>query len=110
MSRLKALATGLAILVAIAVAARAQAATPFTVDELQRRVERIAPPYPTLPGKVPCACPQSGVLSRAVGYLNSVVTNHGGYRTVDVWCAYHGFGATGQPSFTTVCADYRLLK
>jgi hypothetical protein len=105
------LAAGLAIVTAVAVAGRAQATTPLTAqEELQRRVERIAPPYPTLPGKVPCACFQNGFISRAVGYLNSIVNDHGGYTTVDVWCVFHGFSASGQAAFVTACGDYRLLK
>jgi hypothetical protein len=64
----------------------------------------------TLPGKVACSCPQTGSLGRAVGYLNSFVNDHGSYTTVDVWCVYQSFLLSGEPGFTTACADYRLLK
>jgi len=108
MSRLTMIITGLAILSAVAAGDRV--ANALTPDELQKQIERVAPPYPTLPAKVPCACPQTGYLSRAVGYLNSFVNDHFGYTTVDVWCAYQGFLPDGRPAFQTACADYELLK
>jgi hypothetical protein len=82
----------------------------LTAQDLQRKVERVAPPYTTLPGKVLCSCPQTGFLSRAVGYLNSIVTDHGSSVTVDVWCVYQAFNSSGDPVLTTACADFRLLK
>jgi hypothetical protein len=105
---LKILIVGLAAVSAVVFAD--QAAGAFTVDELREKVERIAPPYTTLPGKVMCACAQTNSLSRAVGYLNSYVANHGTYTTVDVWCVYEAYRLDGTPAFTTACADYRLLK
>jgi hypothetical protein len=110
MSRLKMLATGLVVLSAVTVADRALAQTTITAEEMRRRVEKVAPPYTTLPGKVLCSCPPNGTLTRTVGYLNSLVSDHGTYTTVDVWCVYYAFRPDGEPAFTTACADYRLLK
>src|SRR5262245_6955509 len=95
--QLKVLITGLAAVSAVIVADKVDAAAPQ--NELQAKVERIAPPYPTLPAKVLCSCPQNGFIPRAVGYLNSVVSDHGTYKTVDVWCAYSGFLMDGEAAF-----------
>ena len=100
----------------IAVASTLAVAIPVVADttpqqDLQHAVEKLAPPNYTLPGKVLCACPQQGIASNAVGYLNSFVDDHGGsFKTVDVWCVFNGYLANGLPAFTTACGDYRLPK
>ena len=81
-----------------------------SMEDLQRTVEKLAPPSYTLPGKILCACRTSQSIGNSVGYLNSLVTDHGTYSTVDVWCVYNGFSPAGNPVFTTACGDFRLLK
>ncbi len=50
------------------------------------------------------------MLTRAVGYLNSIVAFHGPNRTIDVRCTSVNVNPNGNGAFVTACTDCTRLE
>lgn len=97
---------GAALLVAFASAA--SAAAPLTLDRHQGNAERVAPPYPTVPGRTLCVCQNVDNAGQTfVGYLNSYQVNNAGDIAVSMVCTYPVFTPGLGTSF---CALFEVIK
>jgi len=76
----------------LALAPALHAANPLTLEKHQSRATRIAPPFPTAPGKVLCVCQTENNSGKTfLGYLNSYTVNDAGDQTVNLVCTYPVF-------------------
>ena len=94
--------------VIVALVSPAFAAAPLTLERHQRAAERVAPPYPTTPGRTLCVCQtaeNSG--TTYVGYLNSYQVNNAGDVTVNMVCVYPVFAPGLGTSF---CSLFEVIK
>lgn len=86
----------------------AWAASPPTLERYQADAERVAPPYPTFPGRTRCVCQtadNSGLTY--LGYLNSYAVNSGGDVTVNLVCLYPVYTPGVGTSF---CSLFEVIK
>jgi hypothetical protein len=98
----------LGVTLVIASASPAFAAAPLTLERHQQVVERVAPPYPTVPGRTLCVCQTaSDANTTHVGYLNSYQNNEAGDITVNMVCAYPVF-TPGLAS--NYCSLFEVIK
>lgn len=86
----------------------AHAADPLTLEKHLGKAQRIAPPFPTVPGKTLCICQNANDSNRThLGYLNSITVNIMGDQTVNVVCAYPVF----TPGLATgFCSLFEVVK
>jgi hypothetical protein len=81
------------------------AATPL--DTVQRAIDKIAPPYPTIPGKKLCIC--QNATYPFVGYLNTLVLGST-VTEFEIVCAYSGYRADGSIGLTGNCTQFEMVK
>jgi hypothetical protein len=81
---------------------------PLTLEKFQSKAEKIAPPFPTLPGKRLCVCQTvNSTTTTYLGYLNSIQSNNAGDVTVNLVCAYPVF----TPGLGTgYCSLFEVVK
>lgn len=92
----------------VAFVSPAFAATPLTPERHQDAVERVAPPFPTVPGRTLCVCQTADDYAKTyVGYLNSYTFNNAGDLTVNAVCAYPVFAPGPGTSF---CSIFQVIK
>lgn len=95
-----------AVALSLSTATTVGAAHPFDLDVQQRAVEKVAPPFPTLPGKRLCVCQDTHA-----GYLNSITSQHGVDVEVAVVCAYTEFDpVTNLPVGASTCDLFTEIK
>ena len=76
----------------VALAAPALAAPALTLESYRSKAEKLAPPFPTVPGKTRCVCQTANsVAATKLGYLNSTTYDDMGDVTVNLVCAYPVF-------------------
>jgi hypothetical protein len=88
-----------AVALSLSTATTVRAAHPFNLDSEQRAVEKVAPPFPTIPGTRLCVCPDPEHNVPRVGYLNSftnILGQAGENFRVSIVCAYTEFDAVTQ--------------
>ena len=99
---------GLGAAVIVALVSPAFAATPLTLERHQQAAERVAPPYPTTPGRTLCVCQTAESSGTTyVGYLNSYQVNSAGDVTVNMVCTYPVFTPALAMSF---CSLFQVIK
>jgi hypothetical protein len=112
-----------AFVLAIAPAASGQASKdPKPLSRHQLIVERVAPPFPTFPGRTLCVCqvsnppgdPSGGgdtdVEETMVGYLNSLIHQHpNGITTVNMVCNFPFANQDGVLQ-TTFCTTFEVIR
>ena len=98
----------LAAAIIVALASPVFAAAPLTLERHEQAVERVAPRFPTVPGRTLCVC-QTAANSGAtfVGYLNSYPVNSAGDQTVNMVCAYPVFTPGVGTGF---CSIFQVIK
>lgn len=97
---------GVALIVAFA--SPAFAAAPLTLERHEQAVERVAPPYPTVPGRTLCVCQTANNTGTTyVGYLNSYQTNDAGDITMNMVCVYPVFSPGLGSNF---CSLFEVIK
>jgi hypothetical protein len=109
------------LLLAIAPAASGQAKK-LTLRQHQVNVERVAPAFPTVPGRTLCICqvstppgdPSGGgdtdIEHTMTGYLNSVLHNHpSGHTTVNMVCAYPASTPDGDV-LNGFCTTFEVIR
>jgi hypothetical protein len=85
----------------------AHGASPLTLEQLRSKAEKLAPPYPTLPGKTACVCRTGVAATSYFGYLNSFVNDDLGDQTMNLLCVYPVF-APGLAYGT--CTAFEVIK
>jgi hypothetical protein len=88
----------------------------------QLNVERVAPRFPTIPGRTLCVCqvsnppgdPSGGgdtdIEHTMTGYLNSVIHNHpSGHTTVNMVCAFPFLTPDGTTD-TAFCTTFEVIR
>ena len=97
-----------ATLIVAPVSLAAAASDPPTLEQLLNKVLKVAPAYPTIPGKTLCVCQTANAADKAyVGYLNVFTQSRGPDITVNLVCAYPAFPPGPFPEF---CPLFEVIK
>jgi hypothetical protein len=98
------------LILVVALAPAAFAGAPYTIDRHQDLVEKVAPPYPTVPGKTLCVCQSNSALRTYVGHLNSYRSLDGGNDSVNIVCTYPYREPAGSLSIGAYCTEFEVIK
>jgi hypothetical protein len=97
-----------AILIVAFASPAAAASGPFTIEDHANKVLKVAPQYPTVPGKTLCVCQTANATDKTyVGYLNAFIQSRGPDLTLNLVCAYPSFPPGQFPEF---CALFEVIK
>lgn len=92
----------------VALVSPAFAATPLTPERHQDAVEKVAPPFATVPGRTLCVCQGTNDFAQDyVGYLNSFTNTVAGIMTVNIVCAFPAFLPGLGVSY---CSTFQVIK